>query len=991
MKRAIIIIGLLAAIVFGTGWRGGNTADYNADTICAVKYKIHPPTTDIGCEGCKPIIQMLPCIPVVIAGDTLCLPVLNLDSLADTVYIASDTLYIDTSWIATETVVVAETVYNYDTVVYIQQGNAFWTAINRYMCDSTIVAIDTTTSPYDTVWCKFCDSVLVITWWQRTETPPGIERYAYWELLTDNVNDTCDIYRPGRRNLTYTVCYDCDTNIYIDTAIFIDSTFLENVGIWVVDSLTGETYYVNPDDTVYLHRHDGGHANIWWRYCNGDSEGYIWSDTLDLFTCIDTTWEVCWRPYDFTNGIQWNVIIPYIQSSCEYIKQEGYSGVYYAVQDSMAPHYNADYGGYYENLIRDSLDYYFGVDSIIVNDGADTILGIQSIWMDWDTTDWYGAFTRPCDCHCYQNYEFCQEFEGYAYHCGCSSGGVREAELLLFRKSIDFRNYYTEEEIIALNNTQPHWEIVTIADDFVAYISINGELFYLDTVPDSFYYWHKYEIAPSGIIDYTQPVMVEIGMGSNIHSWIGGQVLIGLQLDTSYTAWHSDDSLVIPPCCPDTLCFEYRRRINYQDSATYVDMGANVICSDTTNGEKYCWVVIDSCYSTCIDTVIYEYSPRIAHIAGGASEFDIKTDLVVHDTSVYLRVYNEVFNSDSMLLFISKSGNGYDVEQVWIGLPDSVKLNYSVGDTPIYNFVYYKYNKGQPVLVDTNINILHDANLLLDSVVVIGEYLIGEIDTSADTVEIFNYHDFRNTVNKNVLNVNCNLLQETNYESGITPTIRAKSVAISDGYVVNNKHIQIPARDNRNGDDLIVVNWADSNYAHFDSLSDIYEYSDGTAFGAGEYLWMVLWGAASTDTSKFRLYLNVQSGDHKYTTRNRCEQDKWHMIPTTIPDEFKRTGFLIAAFIWSVDGDSTVKLSDGNRFKDLRGLNPQIAGGVAITSTDSLTIIDWGFYNSDIGHLQADSIKVGNNGNWIKEISIDASGDTLWFIIGADTFYAPHR
>jgi len=983
MRRAIIIIGLLAAIVFGTGWRGGNTADYNADTICAVKYKIHPPRTDVGCEGCKPFVQMLPCVPVVIAGDTLCLPVLNLDSLADTVYIASETLYIDTSWLATETVVVAETVYNYDTVVYIQQGNAFWTAINRYMCDSTIVAIDTTTSPYDTVWCKFCDSVLVITWWQRTETSPGIERYAYWELLTDNINDTCDIYRPGRRNLIYTVCYDCDTNIYIDTAIFVDSLVLQNAGFWVVDSLTGDEYYVHLDDTVYLHPSGGSHTgDIWWRYCD-DSDVYVWTDSFDLFTCIDTTWRVCW--HRLLPDV-WSERVNYTLSSCGYMAGIGYTEPYYAVQNTCSTHNT------YEDMVKDSINYYFGDDTIIINNGADTILAVQSIYMDWDTLDAYGVFTRPCGCHCHYNTERCTGTD-YWNTCNCDDGDRRTAKLELFSKVIDFAWIYPESTLEALNNEQPHWVITTFADDFVHFITVNGELFYLDTIPSEFYGWHIYEIAPTDL-NYKSPIKVNIGVGSDQSPYIGGQVLLGFKMasDSTDIVWRNSDTLIIPPCCPDTLCFEYRRRINPQDSATFANMGANVICSGAITGDKYCWVVIDSCYSTCIDTVIYEFSPRIRNIATGASEFAIKTDIVVHDTSAFLKLYNDAFESDSILLFFSKSGKGYDAEQIWITLPDSVRLHHTDTDTPAYNFVYYVYNNGQPDLVDTNTNIIQDDYIVVDSVVYIGEYIIGRIDTAADTVEIFNYHDFMNSVNQSLLHINCNLLQEADYISGIEPTIRAKSVAISNGLIMNNKHFYVPARDNRKGDKLIVINWADSNYAHFDSLSDIYEYADGSPFGANEYLWMVLWGAVSTDTSKFRLYLNVQEGGHTYNQIALCEQDKWHMIPTQIPDEFRRTGFLIAAFIWSTQGDSTVYLSDGKKYRDLRGLNPQVAGGVVTGSVDSTIIIEWGFYNSDVGHLEADSIRIGGQGaSWIKEWSIDASGDTLWFIIGADTFYAPRK
>jgi len=424
MRRAIIIIGLLAAIIFGTGWRGGNTADYNADTICAVKYKIHPPRTDVGCEGCKPFVQMLPCVPVVLEGDTVCLPVLNLDSLADTVYIATEN----------------ETVYSvvYDTIIVISQGGAFFTTVNRWFCDSNLIAIDTSTSPWDSLYCVFCDSVQSVAWFAPSDDPyTPIRRIALWQWLMPNFQDSCELVYFN----DHYVSYHYDTTTFIETLYIDSSAVIDTAGtqIYVVDSLTGLTYIVSNGDTIYLHTTGSGAGGVWWRYCSDSINTFTPSDSFDLFTCIDNTWLVYYGSRRMSSATNYDTVINYILSLRE-----------------VPYHYKIACQGLYAahtltgREIEDSVRAIFGLDTLIIANGGDTITAPEALYMDFDTTktDSYGVWLRGCADTCsIWNVENCrlggEETQPTEY----------DFEQLVY-KSIDFHTIYSDSVIIALNYQQ---------------------------------------------------------------------------------------------------------------------------------------------------------------------------------------------------------------------------------------------------------------------------------------------------------------------------------------------------------------------------------------------------------------------------------------------------------------------------------------------------------------------------------------------------------
>ncbi|KKK69522.1 hypothetical protein LCGC14_2933220, partial [marine sediment metagenome] len=116
------------------------------------------------------------------------------------------------------------------------------------------------------------------------------------------------------------------------------------------------------------------------------------------------------------------------------------------------------------------------------------------------------------------------------------------------------------------------------------------------------------------------------------------------------------------------------------------------------------------------------------------------------------------------------------------------------------------------------------------------------------------------------------------------------------------------------------------------NLYDIIADSGGNAIGATKWFKIVIWGVANLGSSSFHpMMINLPSGF--YNTQTACENDANDTIDTTIPDDFRGTGYLIASIV--IQRATTWVIGST---KDLRGQTAATIGGGGSRYTDTEAI-----------------------------------------------------
>ncbi len=326
-----------------------------------------------------------------------------------------------------------------------------------------------------------------------------------------------------------------------------------------------------------------------------------------------------------------------------------------------------------------------------------------------------------------------------------------------------------------------------------------------------------------------------------------------------------------------------------------------------------------------------------------------KLSVAVRSTAgtAYCIVDNEHTPGQSVDLWLSSDGqaglDGGNVQKYVWAMPESLALSAGTDETVQTNNVYVVYNSESPAMwKDGELAQYGVKGELIDSMAFIADIGLGAV--SGTDAEIRYFHRDRESLYKNVLRTTLHGWHPT-YHSGIEITAEegAHTIAMTRGFIhsgIDNE--LIPAAST---DDLLlyVPIYADSNYARWDSLDNFDEYSDGSSIDNPHYFWVVIWGAINEDTTEYKLYMNIQDGSDTYFTLAQAQQDQDNMIPTTIPDPFHESGFLIAGLIIRGSNDEIQLVGSGSAFVDLRKFVSGTGGAGTGTHTDSIQIAAWTF------------------------------------------------
>jgi len=253
-------------------WKGGNTADYDANSVCSDVYLLHRDGTtypDETREECCPdtvITGGWGFIPVEL-GDTLIIggdTIINNDSTIVYIPIIIDN-DVDTVFFGAETLVVLDI-----DSVYVFGGNdrTYFTTFNTFVCETLSLGIDTVTA--DTFNCIFCDSVLNVAWW--TIEGEDTIQFDYWQLTYPSPLDSCDLIQLTEINIS---------GDYIDNTVNIDTIIYRIDGS---DSTLIETIVENRIEEIF----DNNRVGVWVKECECTITvaDILPSDSVDAMFCI---------------------------------------------------------------------------------------------------------------------------------------------------------------------------------------------------------------------------------------------------------------------------------------------------------------------------------------------------------------------------------------------------------------------------------------------------------------------------------------------------------------------------------------------------------------------------------------------------------------------------------------------------------------------------------------------------------------------------------
>ncbi len=559
MRKIIIpIIIIMGATISGQTWKGGNTADYDANSVCSDVYLLHRPgttfPTDTRQECCVDtvlstgwgLIEYTYGDTVIVGSDTIIvdsttvyIPVV-LENEVDTVYIGSDTLVIS----------------SIDSI-YVFGGNdrTFFTTFREAYCESVLTGIDTIAG--DTSYCVFCDSILRVAWWEVSDS--DTLQFDAWNMLYPNNRDTCYLIN----SVTINVTGDYVDNTVNVTNIFETYEYYDN-HTWITD---GDSTYqlgdtVNAQDLWnWIYQDYTAPVGIWVKECGCTSsvDTTFTSDSLDAFLCISSAWTA----YQHSGSV-YRTATSYPESrNGAAIGSLRHQYAWHTVARSFSSGTSptavsakiAWHDGYMSNWV-DTISAVFNAGDEVATGIADSTINIlAAMYYQYDTTGDYGCFIA--DTH--NVYPF-----GYPNQ---NAGDIPTVSLGLDRRSYkftytyDFSDDYTSDEIAAINATQPGWLILAPADDIVPYVRINGVSYGVDTAGTDDYSIRLVEISPT--VNYSEPIEIETGVYSKNQQFLGGQVVFALDYGDTLienTCWTFRDSIELPSCddiyaCSDSICF----------------------------------------------------------------------------------------------------------------------------------------------------------------------------------------------------------------------------------------------------------------------------------------------------------------------------------------------------------------------------------------------------------------------------------------------------
>ena len=558
----IVFTFFFAELALSQTWKGGNTADYDANSVCSDVYLLHKEGTTFPDEmrdDCCPdtvlstgwgIIETWIGDTVIIGSDTIIIdsnivyiPVI-LDNSVDTLYFGSDTLVI----------VSIDSVF-----VFGGNDRTYFTTFKDAFCESLITSIDTVAN--DTFYCVFCDSVLKVMWWEITGT--DTLNFDIWNMTYRDSRDSCHVVNAGIIQIT---------GDYVDNTVTINNYTTnyytdERVTYWYSDSLdsffaVGDTININ-DLRTWIFGGDtyNSGGGLWVKSCDCSTgaDTTITVDSLDAFMCLSTSWAT-WN----TSGDIWATATrrdvrgsPGNPLRFQYARHTVANSMDIGTSDRAVSARLFGHDTYmtsYLDTITDLFNVGDEVFPLIDGDLDSTINIVNALYFEYDTTNNFGCFigdTIPV----HSSFGSTNAGDIMTVSHGLNRRAYR------FHKTVNFSDMYSEDEIRDINEAQPDWYILAPSDDIVPYVRINGESFNLDTLNE--YNTYVYSIQPT--INYFEPLKVETGVYSKNQYYLGSQVIFALHYpDTiiNTTCWEWQDSLIIPDCggssdCADSICFKF--------------------------------------------------------------------------------------------------------------------------------------------------------------------------------------------------------------------------------------------------------------------------------------------------------------------------------------------------------------------------------------------------------------------------------------------------
>jgi hypothetical protein len=201
--------------------------------------------------------------------------------------------------------------------------------------------------------------------------------------------------------------------------------------------------------------------------------------------------------------------------------------------------------------------------------------------------------------------------------------------------------------------------------------------------------------------------------------------------------------------------------------------------------------------------------------------------------------------------------------------------------------------------------------------------------------------------------------QNATYESGVattyTPTVGGGGattihVATTSGTILQLHDHSFPAFDTSTGSDIEIINEPTTPYLQMAGLvrTSLTQDSAGGSL-SNRYYNAVLWGVISEDSGDCHIFLNLPSGS--YGTQSTAQADSSGYTNTSIPIEYRGTGFLISkVLLQDKSAGGTLEVLE---ITDLRGLIPGgTAGGTGGVAATQFSDNDFAIFNN------ADNTKV---------------------------------